>query len=136
MENPIKSIKSFLAIGEENQQEIVENSSEVHSPTLITTASSYQEIKTFTPKNINEATQIGETFRKGVPVVINLTDLDENIALRFIDFASGLKIGLNGSIKRITPRVLILSPESIKLNNVESEKTEKPLTSDNIFDLS
>ncbi|MEY4346708.1 MAG: hypothetical protein RJA68_211, partial [Actinomycetota bacterium] len=58
-------------------------------------------IVTLHPRFYNEARTIGEHFRLGNPVIINLTDMDESEHKRLVDFASGLAFGLHGTIERV-----------------------------------
>ena len=61
-------------------------------------------ITTIHPRTYNEAKTIGENFRDGIPVIMNLTDMDDADAKRLVDFAAGLVFGLHGSIERVTAR--------------------------------
>jgi cell division inhibitor SepF len=70
-------------------------------------------ITTLHPRTYNEARTIGEHFREGVPVIMNLTDLDDTDAKRLVDFAAGLIFGLRGSIERVTNKVFLLSPQNV-----------------------
>ncbi len=76
-------------------------------------------ITTIHPRTYNEAKNIGENFREGVPVIMNLTDMDDNDAKRLVDFAAGLVFGLHGSIERVTNKVFLLSPESVEITTEE-----------------
>ena len=67
-------------------------------------------ITTLQPRTYNEARSIGEYFREGVPVIINLTEMDDSDAKRLVDFAAGLSFGLRGRIERVTNKVFLLSP--------------------------
>ncbi len=73
-------------------------------------------ITTLHPRNYNEARTIGEQYREGVPVIMNLTEMDEPDAKRLVDFAAGLVFGLHGSIERVTAKVFLLSPANIKVS--------------------
>lgn len=73
-------------------------------------------ITTIHPRTYNEAKKIGESFREGTPVIMNLTDLDDADAKRLVDFAAGLVFGLHGSIERVTNKVFLLSPEHIEVD--------------------
>ena len=57
-------------------------------------------IEAIHPRSYNDARRIGEEFRAGVPVIMNLGDMDEMDAKRIIDFAAGLVYGLHGTIER------------------------------------
>ncbi|MGY1643792.1 cell division protein SepF [Geodermatophilus sp. SYSU D00703] len=70
-------------------------------------------ITTLHPKTYNEARQIGEAFRDGSPVIMNLTELDHADARRLVDFAAGLIFGLRGSIEPVTNKVFLLSPRDV-----------------------
>ncbi|MGY1712179.1 cell division protein SepF [Geodermatophilus sp. SYSU D00758] len=70
-------------------------------------------ITTLHPRTYNEARQIGESFRDGMPVIMNLTEMDDADAKRLVDFAAGLSFGLRGSIERVTNKVFLLSPRDV-----------------------
>jgi cell division inhibitor SepF len=70
-------------------------------------------ITTLHPRTYNEARQIGESFRDGKPVIMNLTEMDDADAKRLVDFAAGLSFGLRGSIERVTNKVFLLSPRDV-----------------------
>jgi cell division inhibitor SepF len=70
-------------------------------------------ITTLHPRTYNEARTIGEHFRDGTPVIMNLTEMDDGDAKRLVDFAAGLIFGLRGSIERITNKVFLLSPANV-----------------------
>jgi cell division inhibitor SepF len=70
-------------------------------------------ITTVHPKTYNEARQIGERFREGGAVIMNLTELSDADAKRLVDFAAGLIFGLRGSIERVTNKVFLLSPRDV-----------------------
>ena len=70
-------------------------------------------ITTLHPRTYNEARVIGERFRDGMPVIMNLTEMDDADAKRLVDFAAGLSFGLRGSIERVTAKVFLLSPRDV-----------------------
>lgn len=77
--------------------------------------SQMSRITTIHPRTYNEAKLIGESFRDGVPVIMNLTDMGDADAKRLVDFAAGLVFGLHGSIERITAKVFLLSPATVEV---------------------
>ena len=79
-------------------------------------------IITVHPRTYNEARTIGENFRDGVPVIMNLSEMEDVDAKRLVDFAAGLIFGLRGSIERITSKVFLLSPQNV---NVTAEDKER-----------
>lgn len=74
-----------------------------------------QRIVTLHPRTYNEARTIGEHFREGVPVIMNLTDMGDADAKRLVDFSAGLVFGLRGSIERVTNKVFLLSPANVEV---------------------
>ncbi len=72
-------------------------------------------ITTLHPRTYNEARTIGEHFREGTPVIMNLTEMDDTDAKRLVDFAAGLIFGLRGRIERVTNKVFLLSPEHVEV---------------------
>src|ERR1700751_4805556 len=72
-------------------------------------------ITTLHPRTYNEARTIGEHFREGTPVIMNLTEMVDSDAKRLVDFAAGLIFGLRGSIDRVTNRVFLLSPMIVEV---------------------
>jgi cell division inhibitor SepF len=73
-------------------------------------------IITLHPRFYNEARTIGEHFRQGNPVIINLTEMDESEHKRLVDFASGLAFGLHGTIERVTKKVFLISPANVNVS--------------------
>jgi cell division inhibitor SepF len=80
------------------------------------------QITTLHPTTYNEARTIGEHFRDGVPVIMNLTEMDESDAKRLVDFAAGLVFGLRGNFERVTNRVFLLSPANVQVTAEDKAK--------------
>ena len=70
-------------------------------------------ITTLHPRTYNEARTIGEHFREGTPVIMNLTEMEDADAKRLVDFAAGLIFGLRGNMERVTQKVFLLSPANV-----------------------
>jgi cell division inhibitor SepF len=79
-------------------------------------------ITTVHPRSYNEARVIGEHFRDGVPVIMNLTEMDHSDAKRLVDFAAGLIFCCRGSIERITTKVFLVCPPNVTVAAEEKEK--------------
>jgi cell division inhibitor SepF len=79
--------------------------------------SQMDRIITLHPRTYSEARTIGEQYREGNPVIINLSDMEETERKRLVDFASGLVFGLRGSIERVTSKVFLLTPENVSVSN-------------------
>jgi cell division inhibitor SepF len=84
-------------------------------PAVQMQATDLARITTLHPRTYNEARTIGEHFREGTPVIINLTEMVDSDARRLVDFSAGLIFGLRGSIDRVTNKVFLLSPANIEV---------------------
>jgi cell division inhibitor SepF len=139
MANAVKRIASYLGLMDEPEFEAPLNShvpavpisSEVRikprgsvSTVLTSTLEAAPQLDlpvldriiTLHPRFYNEARTIGEHFRQGNPVIINLTEMDESEHKRLVDFASGLAFGLHGTIERVTKKVFLISPANIHVS--------------------
>ncbi|MBT2443988.1 cell division protein SepF [Streptomyces sp. ISL-36] len=79
-----------------------------------------RRIATVSPDGFRDARGIGELFRDGVPVIVNLTAMEPSDAKRVVDFAAGLAFGLRGSIERVATRVFLLTPADTEIISGES----------------
>jgi len=84
-------------------------------PEQVPQATDLARITTLHPRTYNEARTIGEHFREGTPVIMNLTEMVDSDAKRLVDFAAGLIFGLRGSIERVTNKVFLLSPANVEV---------------------
>lgn len=142
MSNPLKKTMVYLGLADE--EEVYDDQSEpaarrernersergdrapertapitpLHRPAVVRqpTAGALSEILTVHPKQYRDAQVIAESFRDGIPVIINLSQMSDADARRLIDFASGLSMGLYGRIERVTSKVFLLSPENIAVS--------------------
>jgi cell division inhibitor SepF len=74
------------------------------------------------PKRFNEARDLGDKFREGIPVIMNLQGTDDSIARRLVDFASGLVFGLGGKIEMAANRVYLLTPADVEVSAEERQR--------------
>ena len=89
-------------------------STSVSSPVI--EPQSMDRIISLTPRTYSEARLIGEHYREGKPVIMNLSDMEESERKRLVDFASGLVFGHHGSIERVTPKVFLLTPPNVSVS--------------------
>jgi len=79
-------------------------------------------IVTVHPKTFNDAKTIGESFRDGFPVIMNLTDMEDYDAKRLVDFSAGLIFGLRGTFEKVTNKVFLLSPNEVTVTAEDRER--------------
>lgn len=80
------------------------------------------KITTLHPTSYGEARAIGEAYREGTPVIINLTELDNADAKRLVDFSAGLAFALRGSMDKVTNKVFLLSPPDVEVTAEERRR--------------
>jgi cell division inhibitor SepF len=86
--------------------------------------SEVNEIYTIEPRTYAEAPEVAANYRLGIPVIVNMGDMSELDSRRMLDFMLGLKEGLEGHLKRVTPKVFLLTPSHVAVNN-EDDETEQ-----------
>jgi cell division inhibitor SepF len=74
------------------------------------------------PRTFNDVEEVGERFRSGIPVIMNLDGSSEGVAKRLLDFASGLIYGLDGRIERVGDRVFLLTPVGTDVSTEERRR--------------
>ena len=131
MSNPLRKTLEFLGLAEES---LDEQGGQPRSVSHVPAApaqratvtplrrgskqgvSDVNEILTVHPEKYGDAKIIAESFREGIPVIINLTQMSESEARRLVDFSSGLSQGLHGHIERVTHKVFLLSPSHVMVS--------------------
>lgn len=129
---PISHGATAVALEDEYEEETVQQRAEItplrRTPVaqVINEAevSAVNRITTIHPRTYNDARSIGEAFRDGTPVIMNLTDLDDSDAKRLVDFAAGLVFGLQGAIERVTNKVFLLSPANVEITSEDGETSK------------
>jgi cell division inhibitor SepF len=91
-------------------------------PSSRTTSASGSAIHKSEPRRFNEARDVADRFKNGIPVIMNLQSTDDTIARRLVDFASGLVYGLDGKIEMVANRVYLLTPANMEVSAEERER--------------
>jgi cell division inhibitor SepF len=71
------------------------------------------------PRSFNDAQQIADKFKEGIPVILNLQGSDQDLSKRLIDFASGLTYALDGGMQRVADKVFLLTPRNVEVSAEE-----------------
>ena len=80
------------------------------------TAGASVKVHLVLPRSFNDAQQIADRFKEGVPVILNLQGSDQDLSKRLIDFASGLTYALNGGMQRVADKVFLLTPRNVEVS--------------------
>lgn len=76
------------------------------------------------PTSFDDAKDIGNAFKQGLPVIMNLGGADRDLARRLIDFASGVCFGLEGSMERVAPQVYLLTPTDVEVSEDDRRRLQ------------
>ncbi len=71
------------------------------------------------PSRFDDAKQIADRFKDGIPVILNLQGADQELSKRLIDFASGLTYALDGGMQRVADKVFLLTPRNVEVSAEE-----------------
>ena len=89
---------------------------------LFEEGSPLSKITTLRPKDYSEARTIGERFRDGQPVIMDLVSMDNADAKRLVDFAAGLAFALRGSFDKVATKVFLLAPSDVDVSAEERRR--------------
>ncbi|MDD3225529.1 MAG: cell division protein SepF [Clostridium sp.] len=91
-------------------------------------ANSKMRVVILQPKDFDEATSICSEFREGKVVVVNISNLEQKIARRLLDFMSGASYVLDGQFQKVEENVYILFPSNVDLtNDIKTDISSKSL---------
>lgn len=68
------------------------------------------------PNSFNDAQEVADRFKRGVPVILNLQTTDSELAKRLIDFASGLTYALDGGMQKVADKTFMLTPRNVEVS--------------------
>jgi cell division inhibitor SepF len=108
----------------EDTEEPIADVTPIHAPrgrAHLTVAEQTHRIVTAHPRNWDDAKMIGTTYRESVPVIMNLSQVNDADAQRLVDFAAGLALAMRGRLERITKQVFLLSPATLDVSEVSAE---------------
>ena len=111
---PVTNLHDVAAVREHRESRPRTDAVRQHRPRM-PEGGELRRIQTITPRTYNDARLIGEAFRQGVPVIMNLTEMADGDAKRLVDFSAGLSFGLHGSLERVTTAVFLLSPAHVEI---------------------
>jgi cell division inhibitor SepF len=116
---PVRSLRRAQSVREisvEPEEEGIVRT--IPSPRAATASSIHKS----EPRRFNEAREVADRFKAGVPVIMNLQSTDDTIARRLVDFASGLVYGLDGKIEMVANRVYLLTPANMEVSAEDRER--------------
>ncbi|RMI29133.1 cell division protein SepF [Nocardia stercoris] len=91
-------------------------------PSALEDGGTLSKITTLRPRTYAEAAIIGERFRDGTPVIMDLVEMSNADARRLVDFAAGLAFALRGSFDKVATKVFLLSPADVDVSAEERRR--------------
>jgi cell division inhibitor SepF len=74
------------------------------------------------PGRFADAQEIGDRFKNGQPVIVNLQANDRELSRRMIDFCSGVTYALSGSMDKVADQVFLLTPSNVEVSAEEKRR--------------
>ena len=74
------------------------------------------------PIRFAEVKDISDAARRSQPVIVNLQQAEHDVAIRIIDFCSGLKMGIDGQFEKAGADVFLLTPKNVEVSEDEKKK--------------
>ncbi len=74
------------------------------------------------PHSFNDAQEVADRFKQGVPVILNLQTTEGELAKRLIDFASGMTYALEGGMQKVADKTFLLTPRNVEVSAEEKER--------------
>ncbi|MBC9730010.1 cell division protein SepF [Streptomyces sp. TRM68367] len=68
-----------------------------------------------------DARDVAETLMAGVPVLLDLTGAENEVAKRVLDFSAGVVFGLSSSMRRVDRNVFLLTPAGTEVTGLVEE---------------
>ncbi len=77
------------------------------------------QVHLVTPTSFNDAQEVADRFKRGVPVILNLQTTEAELSKRLIDFGSGLTYALDGGMQKIAEKTFLLTPHNVEVSAEE-----------------
>ena len=120
----VNSVMTFFGFGSAEPQKVEASAKPRPAAARPRRGSEMSEIITLEPKTYADGKEVAFHYRQGVPVIVNIGGMSEADSKRMLDFMLGLKEALEGQIRRVTPKVFLLSPSHVEVNDGEPEATD------------
>jgi cell division inhibitor SepF len=124
MMGAVNSVMTFFGFGSAEPQKVEASAKPRPAAARPRRGSEMSEIITLEPQTYADGKEVAAHYRQGVPVIVNIGGMSEADAKRMLDFMLGLKEALEGQIRRVTPKVFLLSPSHVEVNDGEPEATD------------
>ncbi|MFM1951041.1 MAG: hypothetical protein RL418_728 [Actinomycetota bacterium] len=123
----MNSVMTFFGFGSSEPQKVETAAKPRPVASRPRRSSDMSEIITLDPQSYADAKEVAANYRMGVPVIVNIGAMSEADAKRMLDFMLGLKEALEGHLRRVTPKVFLLSPSHVAVTDAEAADDSEDL---------
>lgn len=82
------------------------------------------------PQGFDESPRLVDSLKAKKPVIINLENLETDVARKIFDFMSGATYALNGNVQKIANNIFVFAPENVDVAyNMNVKTAEQPIRS-------
>ena len=74
------------------------------------------------PNGFEECPKLVDSLKAKKPVIINLENLETDVARKIFDFLSGATYALNGNVQKVTNNIFVFAPENVDVTYKDSTK--------------
>lgn len=89
-----------------------------------TTASDVMKMIVVEPQGFDECPRLVDSLKAKKPVVINLENLDTDVARKIFDFLSGATYALNGNVQKIANNIFVFAPSNVDVTSNSTKMTQ------------
>jgi len=72
--------------------------------------------------SFGDAKRLADMIRERIPVLVNLRDTEPEMVRRLVDFSSGLIYALDGTMRKVSEGVILVSPPRVVLSPEEERR--------------
>lgn len=85
----------------------------------------HMKVIVYKPTQYSDAEQIVKNLKSRKPVVVNLEDVEVELARKIFNFCSGAICALDGEMRKISKEIFILAPNNVTLDAEKADPTEE-----------
>ena len=85
------------------------------------------------PNGFEECPKLVDSLKAKKPVIINLENLETDIARKIFDFLSGATYALNGNVQKVTNNIFVFAPENVDVTYKDSSKQAAPSSAQSMW---
>ncbi len=85
------------------------------------------------PNGFEECPKLVDSLKAKKPVIINLENLETDVARKIFDFLSGATYALNGNVQKVTNNIFVFAPENVDVTYKDSSKQAAPVSAPSMW---